>query len=339
MIVVMQSNAKQEHVDHVVELVRQMGLKDHVIYGTNRTVVACIGDKRRVDKTAIETAPFVERVVPILSPYKVASKEVKQEPSQIRIGKNGGTVGGKRLAIMAGPCSVEDRSMLLDLAHAVKEAGAIALRGGAYKPRTNPYSFQGLGEAGLEILAEAGRMTGLAVVTEVMSIEQVGTVSRYADVLQIGTRNMHNFNLLQAVGAANKPVLLKRGWSATLEEFLLAAEYIIDAGNPNVILCERGIRTHEEHVRNTLALATVPAVKRESHLPIIVDPSHGTGHAYLVPSMAKAAIAAGADGVMVEVHPDPERALTDGAQSINIPAFQQLMKDLARIAEAVDRTL
>jgi len=229
--------------------------------------------------------------------------------------------------------------MLIDLAYAMKEAGAMALRGGAYKPRTNPYSFQGLGEAGLEILAEVGRMTGLPVVTEVMSIEQVGTVSRYADVLQIGTRNMHNFNLLQAVGAANKPVLLKRGWSATLEEFLLAAEYVIDAGNPNVILCERGIRTYESHVRNTLALATVPAVKRESHLPIIVDPSHGTGHSYMVASMAKAAIAAGADGVIVEVHPDPERALTDGAQSINIPAFQQLMKDLARIAEAVDRTL
>jgi 3-deoxy-7-phosphoheptulonate synthase len=335
----MQPNTTSEHVEHVVELVRQMGLKDHVITGTNRTVIACIGDKRRVDKTAIETAPFVEKVVPILSPYKVASKEVQQEPSQIRIGKNGACVGGKRLSIMAGPCSVEDRSQLVEAAHAMKEAGAMALRGGAYKPRTNPYSFQGMGERGLEILAEAGRATGLAVVTEVMSIEQVATVCRYADVLQIGTRNMHNFNLLQAVGAANKPVLLKRGWSATLEEFLLAAEYIIDAGNPNVILCERGIRTCETHVRNTLALATVPAVKRESHLPIIVDPSHGTGIAYMVPSMAKAAIAAGADGVMIEVHPDPEHALTDGAQSINIPAFQQLMKELARIAEAVDRTI
>jgi 3-deoxy-7-phosphoheptulonate synthase len=339
MIIVMQPNATPEHVEHVVELVRQMGLKDHVITGTNRTVVACIGDKRRVDKTAIEAAPFVEKVVPILSPYKVASKEVKQEPSQIQIGRSGACVGGKRLAIMAGPCSVEDRSQLIEAAHAMKEAGAMALRGGAYKPRTNPYSFQGMGERGLEILAEAGRVTGLAVVTEVMSIEQVSIVSRYADVLQIGTRNMHNFNLLQAVGAANKPVLLKRGWSATLEEFLLAAEYIIDAGNPNVILCERGIRTSETHVRNTLAMATVPAVKRESHLPIIVDPSHGTGHAYMVPSMSKAAVAAGADGVMVEVHPDPEHALTDGAQSINIPAFQQLMKELARIAEAVDRTI
>lgn len=339
MIVVMQSGATQEQVDHVVELVRHMGLKDHVIAGTNRTVIACIGDKRRVDKTAIEAAPFVEKVVPILSAYKVTSREVKQEPSEIRFGRTGGIVGGTQLCVMAGPCSVEDRTQLIEAAHAMKEAGAMALRGGAYKPRTNPYSFQGLGEKGLEILAEAGRAADLAVVTEVMSIEQVATVSRYADVLQIGTRNMHNFNLLQAVGATNKPVLLKRGWSATLEEFLLAAEYIIDAGNPNVILCERGIRTSETHVRNTLALATVPAVKRESHLPIIVDPSHGTGYSYMVPSMAKAAIAAGADGLMIEVHPDPERALTDGAQSINIPAFQELMKDLARIAAAVDRTI
>lgn len=339
MIVVMQPNATQQHIDHVVELVRQMGLKDHVIAGTNRTVVACIGDKRRVDKTAIETAPFVEKVVPILSAYKVASREVKQDASQIRVGKTGVVIGGTRICVMAGPCSVEDKAQLIDAAHAMKEAGATLLRGGAYKPRTNPYSFQGLGERGLEILAEAGRTAGLPVVTEVMSIEQVATVNRYADVLQIGTRNMHNFNLLQAVGATNKPVLLKRGWSATLEEFLLAAEYIIDAGNPNVILCERGIRTSETHVRNTLALATVPAVKRESHLPIIVDPSHGTGYAYLVPSMAKAALAAGADGLMIEVHPDPEHALTDGAQSINIPMFQQLMKELARIAEAVDRTI
>ncbi len=339
MIVVMQPGSTQEQVDHVVDLVRHMGLKDHVITGTNRTVVACIGDKRMVDKTAIETAVGVEKIVPILSPYKVASKEVRQEPSEVRIGRNGAVVGGKRLSIMAGPCSIEDRTMLLEAAHAMKEAGAMALRGGAFKPRTNPYSFQGMGEKGLEILAEAGRATGMAVVTEVMSIEQVSVVSRYADVLQIGTRNMHNFNLLQAVGATNKPILLKRGWSATLEEFLLAAEYIIDAGNPNVILCERGIRTHETHVRNTLALATVPAVKRESHLPIIVDPSHGTGHAYLVSSMAKASVAAGADGVMIEVHPDPERALTDGAQSIDLAEFASLMRDLARIAEAVDRTL
>lgn len=339
MIIVMQSGAAQDQVDHVVDLVRQMGLKDHVITGTNRTVIACIGDKRRVDKTAIETVPFVEKVVPILSPYKVTSREVKQEPTQIRFGRNGACIGGKKLSIMAGPCSVEDRSQLIEAAHAMKEAGAMALRGGAYKPRTNPYSFQGLGEKGLEMLAEAGRATGLAVVTEVMSIEQVAIVSRYADVLQIGTRNMHNFNLLQAVGAANKPVLLKRGWSATLEEFLLAAEYIVDAGNPNVILCERGIRTHETHVRNTLALATIPAVKRESHLPIIVDPSHGTGYSYMVPSMAKAAIAAGADGLMIEVHPDPEHALTDGAQSINVEAFRELMQELARVAQAVDRTI
>jgi len=339
MIVVMQPGASKQAVQHVVDLVREMGLKDHVIWGTNRTVVACIGDKRQVDKTAIENAPFVERIVPILASYKVASREVKQEPTLVPVGPNRAVIGGKAISVIAGPCSVEDKSMLLETAHAVKEAGAIGLRGGAFKPRTNPYSFQGLGEKGLELLALAREETSLAVVTEVMSIEQVDLIARYADVLQIGTRNMHNFHLLQAVGQTDKPVLLKRGWSASLEEFLLAAEYIIDAGNPNVILCERGIRTHENYVRNTLALAVVPAVKRESHLPILVDPSHGTGHAYMVPPMAKAAIAAGADGLLVEVHPDPQRALTDGAQSITLGGFREMMKDLARLAEAVGRTL
>jgi len=339
MVVVMQPGCSEKHVDHVVRLIREMGLKEHVIRGTNRTVIACIGDKRRVDKSAIENAPFVERIVPILAPYKVASREVKQEPTLITVGPANAVVGGKRIAVFAGPCSVEDKSMLLETAHAVKEAGAVGLRGGAFKPRTNPYSFQGLGEKGLELLALAREETGLAIVTEVMSVDQVNLVARYADVLQIGTRNMHNFNLLQAVGRTNKPVLLKRGWSATLEEFLLAAEYIIDAGNPNVILCERGIRTHETYVRNTLALAVVPAVKRESHLPIVVDPSHGTGHAYMVAPMAKAAIAAGADGILIEVHPDPERAYTDGAQQITLEGFAELMKDLAKVAEAVGRSL
>lgn len=229
--------------------------------------------------------------------------------------------------------------MLLEIAHAVKEAGATALRGGAFKPRTNPYEFQGLGEKGLELLAEAGEATGLPVVTEVMSIDQVLVVAKYADVLQIGTRNMHNFNLLMAVGKTDKPVLLKRGWSATLSEFLLAAEYIIQSGNPNVIMCERGIRTHETHVRNTLPLATVPAVKRESHLPIMVDPAHGTGHAYMVPSMSKAAIAAGADGIMVEVHCNPEKAWTDGAQSLTLDAFTQMMKECRAVAQAVGRDM
>jgi 3-deoxy-7-phosphoheptulonate synthase len=238
---------------------------------------------------------------------------------------------------MAGPCSVEDKPKLMECAYAVREAGATVLRGGAFKPRTNPYQFQGLGEAGLEILAEAREATGLAVVTEVMSIDQVEMVAKYADVLQIGTRNMHNFNLLVACGKARKPVLLKRGWSATLNEFLLAAEYVIAAGNPNVILCERGIRTHEDYVRNTLPLAIIPAVKRESHLPIVIDPSQGTGHAYMVPSMCRASIAAGADGLIIEVHQDPQHAMTDGAQSITPDAFAQTVRECRAVAGAVGR--
>jgi len=240
--------------------------------------------------------------------------------------------------VIAGPCSVESREQILATAHAVRAAGAIGLRGGAFKPRTNPYAFQGLGESGLKLLAEAREQTGLAVVTEVMSVDQVELVAAYADVLQIGARNMQNFNLLRAVGMKQKPVLLKRGMVASLDEFLLAAEYIINAGNPHVILCERGIRTCEDYVRNTLALAVVPAVKRESHLPILVDPSHGTGHEYMVPPMCRAAIAAGADGIIVEVHPDPQHALTDGAQSITCEAFARMMQELAAVAHAVGRS-
>lgn len=340
MIVVMQEGCTKEQVSHVVKLVREMRLKDHVIVGTERTVVAVIGDDRFKDRSVLESCPGVDRVVPILAPYKIASRQAHPEPSVIPVGGSmGATVGGKRVCVMAGPCSVEGRNQLLEIAHIVKEHGGTVLRGGAFKPRTNPYEFQGLGEKGLEILAEAREQTGLAIVTEVMSVDQVLLVARYADILQIGTRNMHNFNLLVAVGRTNKPVLLKRGWSSTLDEFLLAAEYIIQAGNPNVILCERGIRTHEEYVRNTLTLAMVPAVKRESHLPIVVDPAHGTGRAYMVPSMCRAAVAAGADGLMVEVHQDPEHALTDGAQSLTPDAFAQMMKETRAVAEAVGREL
>jgi len=340
MIVVMREGCEKEEVNHVVQLVREMNLKDHVSVGTERTVVAVIGDDRFKDRTVLESCPSVDRVVPILAPYKIASRQTHPEPSEIVLGGSAGaTAGGKKICVIAGPCSVEDRPQLLEVAHAVAEHGATALRGGAFKPRTDPYQFQGLGEKGLEILAEAREQTGLAVVTEVMSISQVLVVAKYADVLQIGTRNMHNFNLLSAVGKADKPVLLKRGWSATLNEFLLAAEYIIQSGNPNVILCERGIRTHEDYVRNTLALGIVPAVKRESHLPIIVDPAHGTGHAYMVPAMCRAAIAAGADGLMVEVHQDPEHALTDGAQSLTPEAFAGMMKEVSAVAAAVEREL
>lgn len=339
MVVVMRPGCRPEHVQHVVDLIREMGLRDHVIVGTDRTVVAAIGDKRTADRSAIELAPMVERCVPILAPFKLASKEVKIEPSVIPIDEKGATLGGTKVGVIAGPCSVEDRGQLLETAHAVSEAGAIGLRGGAFKPRTNPYSFQGLGERGLEILAEAREQTGLAVVTEVMSVNQVDLVAKYADVLQIGTRNMHNFILLDAVGRTDRAVLLKRGMSATLEEFLLAAEYIINAGNPRVVLCERGIRTHEQYVRNTLALGIVPAIKQESHLPILVDPSHGTGRAYMVGPMSKAAIACGADGLLVEVHPDPEHAMTDGAQSLTPAGFGQLMRELQAVAVAVGRDL
>jgi len=339
MIVVMTPQATEENLSHVVKLVEEMGLKTHIIRGTNRTVIAAVGDKRMVDKGAIENAPGVEKIVPILSPYKVASKEVKQEKSVIELSPGGPKVGGTWLCVIAGPCSVEDRSQLLDLAHQLKESGASGLRGGAYKPRTSPYSFQGLAEKGLEFLAEARDQTGLTIVTEVLNENQIDLVCRYADVLQIGARNMQNFMLLRAVGEQPKPVLLKRGMSATMEELLLAAEYIINAGNKNVVLCERGIRTFEEYCRNTLALSIIPAIQRVSHLPIMADPTHGTGHAYMVEPMSLASIAAGADGLLIEVHPDPEHALTDAAQQIDVPQFRRIMQRLSRVATALDKTL
>jgi 3-deoxy-7-phosphoheptulonate synthase len=336
MIVVMKPHASREQIEHVTKLVREMGLKDHVIVGTERTVVAVIGNDRFKDRTVLETVAGVDRVVPILAPYKMASIEVKKERSVVPLGDRA-AVGGRKVAIIAGPCSVENRNQLLETAHAVKEAGAAGLRGGAFKPRTNPYSFQGLAEKGLELLAEARAQTGLAVVTEVMAVEQVELVARYADVLQVGARNMQNFNLLNAVGEQSKPVLLKRGMSATLEEFLLAGEYIMARGNGNVMLCERGIRTYEDYVRNTLALAAVPELQRVSHLPVVVDPSQGTGKSHLVQSMCRAAVAAGADGLIIEVHNDPEHALTDGAQSITHQQFGDMMRSIQRIAAAVDR--
>src|SRR5947209_2235187 len=336
MIVVMKSGSTQQQVDHVIKLVREMGLKENVIVGTERTVVAVIGNDRFKDRTVLETVDGVDKVVPILAPYKMASKEVKKERSLVPL-RGDVRIGGKKVGIIAGPCSVESKAQLLEIAHAVKESGAIGLRGGAFKPRTNPYSFQGLAEEGLKLLALAREQTGLAVVTEVMAVEQVQLVEEYADVLQIGARNMQNFNLLNAVGETRKPVLLKRGMSSTLEEFLLAAEYIMSKGNGNVMLCERGIRTYEEYVRNTLALAAVPELHRVSHLPVVIDPSQGTGKSYLVDSMCRAAVAAGADGLIVEVHNDPEHALTDGAQSVTPPQFAEMMRAIQRIAAAVDR--
>jgi 3-deoxy-7-phosphoheptulonate synthase len=338
MIIVMELGATQDHVEHVTRLLREMGMREHVIVGTERTVVAALGDERKLDVGRMENVPGVEKVMPVLAPYKMASREVQRDRSNIPLGGTlGGSAGGKKIAVIAGPCSVEDRTQLLEIAHAVKEAGATGLRGGAFKPRTSPYAFQGLGEKGLEILAEAREKTGLAIVTEVMSIDQVALVGKYADVFQVGARNMQNYNLLWAVGEQRKPVLLKRGLSATLEEFLLAAEYVMSRGNSQVVLCERGIRTFETYCRNTLPLAIVPEVHRVSHLPIVVDPSQGTGHAHLVPDMCKAAVATGADGLIIECHNDPEHALTDGAQSITPATLRNLMVTLKRIAAAVDR--
>src|SRR4051812_49430924 len=336
MIVVMKPGSTAQQLEHVQKLVREMGLKDHIIVGTERTVVAVVGNDRFKDRTVLESVEGVEKVVPILAPYKMASKEVKKERSIVRL-KGDARIGGRKVGVIAGPCSVENKTQLLEVAHAVKEAGAIGLRGGAFKPRTNPYSFQGLAEEGLKLLALAREQTGLAIVTEVMAVEQVKLVTDYADVLQVGARNMQNFNLLNAVGEQPKPVLLKRGMSATLEEFLLAAEYILARGNQNVMLCERGIRTFEDYCRNTLALAAVPELQRVSHLPVVVDPSQGTGKNALVDSMCRAAVAAGADGLIIEVHNDPEHALTDGAQSITPRQFKDMMAAIKRIAVAVDR--
>src|SRR5688500_5863756 len=340
MVVVMKAGATQAQVDHVVQLVREMGLKEHVIVGTERTVVAVIGNDRHKDRTKFDTVDGVEKAVPILAPYKMASREVKRERSLVSLGgKLGGSVGATKVGVIAGPCSVESKSQIVDLAHALKDAGAVGLRGGAFKPRTSPYAFQGLAEEGLKYLAEAREKTGLAIVTEVMAIDQIDLIVEYADVLQIGARNMQNYNLLNKVGEQPKPVLLKRGLSATLEEFLLAAEYIMARGNQQVILCERGIRTFEDYVRNTLPLAIVPELHRVSHLPVVVDPSHGTGKRHLVDAMCRASVAAGADGLILEVHDDPAHAMTDGAQSMTPPQFVEMMKGVRRIAAAVDREI
>lgn len=333
MIVVMEKDATPDQVAHMVERVASLGLKPHVIQGTERTVIAGVGEKRQHAKESLESGPGVAEVVPILAPYKIASREVKPEPSMI-VARDL-KIGAGQLGIIAGPCSVENEEQLMQIARAVKAAGATGLRGGAFKPRTSPYSFQGLKETGLKFLAAAREETGLAVVTEVMASEDVDLVAEYADVLQVGARNMQNYRLLEAVGKTTRPVLLKRGPSATMDELLLAAEYILNEGNPNVILCERGIRTFESHTRFTLPLATIAYLHRKTHLPVMVDPSHGTGHAYMVPDMCAAAVAAKADGLIIEVHPDPESALSDGYQSLTLAQFEETMAVCRRVAEAV----
>ncbi len=337
MIVVMKQGATKEQIEHMIKRVEELGLKSHVIHGTERTVIAAIGDKRDEHRQSLESGPGVAEVVPILAPYKVASLEVKQERTVVRTGSL--SVGNCHLGVIAGPCSVESEEQTLATARAVKAAGATALRGGAFKPRTSPYSFQGLKEEGLRILAAARAETGLPVVTEVIAAADVPLVAKYADVLQIGARNMQNYPLLEAVGVINKPVLLKRGASATVDELLLASEYILNAGNQNVMLCERGIRTFEAHTRFTLPVATVPYLHERTHLPVIVDPSHGTGRTSLVPRTAAAAVAAGADGLILEVHPDPEKALSDGYQSLTFDQFNETMDLIRRVAEAVGKKL
>lgn len=335
MIIVMQSGASREELEAVKDRVAELGYEPHVIFGVERTVVAAVGHEDKSPLEAVETMAGVEKVMPILKPYKLVSKEVHPEPSKFDVA--GVEVGGKGIVVMAGPCSVETREQILEVAREVKDAGGHFLRGGAYKPRTSPYSFQGLGEAGLEYLAEAREETGLKIVTEIVTVTDIDLLVKYADVLQIGARNCQNYALLQTVGDAGLPVLLKRGMSTQISEFLQAAEYILSRGNYKVMLCERGIRTFETSTRFTLDLNAVPVIKSLSHLPVIVDPSHGTGYWHLVTPMARAAVACGADGLMVEVHPQPEKAYSDGAQSLKPKKFRKLMEEIAPVAEAVGR--
>ena len=336
MIIVMNAKATGDDVRHVVERIEELGLKAHLSQGVERTIIGVIGDERLIKKEQFSLLPHVEDVIPILKPYKLASREFRPESTVVDVA--GVRFGGSHLAVIAGPCSVEGEEQLLATARAVKTAGAELLRGGAYKPRTSPYAFQGLGEEGLKLLAKAREETGLGIVTEVMESSEVAMVAEYADLVQVGARNMHNTKLLRSLSRIRKPVLLKRNFSATLNELLMSAEYLLSGGNANVILCERGIRTFVEYTRNTLDLNLIPAVKQLSHLPIIVDPSHGTGRHDLVLPMSLAAVAAGADGLIIEVHPNPAEAFSDGEQSLRPEAFAQLMREVQTVAKAVGKS-
>lgn len=337
MIIIMASRDKKD-VEHVVEKVEALGYRAHVIEGVERTVVAAVGDERGKERlAALESLPHVEKVVPILKPFKLAGLEVKQERTVVQCGNV--KIGGGHFCLVAGPCSVESRDQILETAEIVKNAGANMLRGGAYKPRTSPYSFQGMEEEGLVLLEEAGKTFGLPVVTEVMTVEQVPLVEKYADMFQIGARNMQNFGLLKAVGKARKPVFLKRGMMSTIQEFLMSAEYIMSEGNPNVVMCERGIRTFETETRNTLDIQAVPVLQKYTHLPVVIDPSHAAGHWDLVASMSRAAVAAGADGLMIEVHPRPEEAFSDGPQSLRPKKFEALVKELRPFLELMGKKM
>lgn len=335
MVIVMASR-KREDIDYVVSKVEDLGYKAHLIEGVERTVIAAVGDEREKYRLqALESLPNVERVFPILKSFKLAGREAHQEDTVVNIG--GVKIGGGHFAVFAGPCSVETREQIIESAECVKRAGAHVLRGGAYKPRTSPYSFQGLEEEGLKLLAEARDKTGLPFVTEVMTPEQTPLVAHYADMLQVGARNMQNYGLLKALGHTNKPVFLKRGMMSTINELLMSAEYIISEGNPNIVLCERGIRTFETETRNTLDLSAIPAIRNLSHLPVVADPSHGTGKWEYVTAMARAGVAAGADGLMIEVHPRPAEAFSDGQQSLRPDRFDELMREIRPIIELLGK--
>jgi 3-deoxy-7-phosphoheptulonate synthase len=338
MIIVLRPDATEEQINHIIEKVQKLGLKPHVSKGVQRTIIGVIGPEDVLRVTPLEVFPGVEKVMPVLAPYKLVSREFKSEDSVIELGR-GVKIGGKKIVVIAGPCAVESEELLLEIATEIKKAGATVLRGGAFKPRTSPYSFQGLGEDGLKYLKEAGEKLGLVTVSEVMDPRDVSLVARYVDILQIGCRNMQNFNLLKEVGSTKKPVLLKRGMSSTVKELFMSAEYILSEGNFNVVLCERGIRTFEDSTRNTLDISSIPTVEQLSHLPIVVDPSHAAGKWGLVASLSKAAVAAGSDGLIIEVHSHPEDASSDGVQSLLPANFSQLMQELKILAKAVGREI
>ncbi len=337
MIIVLKPRTPAAQLEHIVARIKELGLKPHISRGKIRTIIGVIGDEDKIRQQPLEAIPGVEKVMPVLAPYKLASREFQAEATVVRVG--GARFGGKYVSVIAGPCAVENEKMLFTIAEAVKKAGAAALRGGAFKPRTSPYSFHGLGEQALILLRKCSREFDLPIVTEVMDTRDVGLVAEYADVLQIGARNMQNYNLLTEVGRTQRPVLLKRGMSCAVKDLLLSAEYVLSQGNHNVILCERGIRTFEDGTRNTVDISAVPVVQAASHLPIIVDPSHGTGRRDLVAPVARAAVAAGANGLILEVHPCPEKALCDGAQSLTTEAFRAMMAQLRPIAKVLKRVL
>ncbi len=339
MLVVMQAHATEEQVKAVCERIESLGYRAHAIPGAQRTAIGITGNQAEVAAGGLEEMPGVGEVIRVSKPYKLVSRDIKEDDTVLRFTGSSATIGGSELAIMAGPCAIESREQAMSVAERVRRAGAQFFRGGAYKPRTSPYSFQGLGEEGLKIMAEVRERFGLLIVTEAVDNESLDLVEKYADIIQIGARNMQNFSLLKRAGRARKPVLLKRGMSATLEEFLMAAEYIMSEGNYEVVLCERGMRTFADHTRNTLDLSVVPAVDRLSHLPIVVDPSHGTGKRNKVTPMSRAAVSVGADGLLVEVHNDPDRALSDGMQSLFPDQFDELMAEVRQIAAVVHRSV